>query len=471
MHGSNGRMTCPEQASRREHVMTPPMNSRPREQTMKQNVLVIDDDPMIQGAIAEFLEDFGFSVHTASTLAAGRERVAARSFEAVIIDQHLPDGSGIDLIREVRATSPDVAIVVITGAADVPLAVKAMQEGADNFLPKPMSLDSLLVFLRKSLEVRALRRVSGSRRRLEKRTYFDFGESPAMASVRELARLAIDNDAPELITGETGVGKGILARWIHENSRRAGGAFVEVNCSGLRGDLLASELFGHCKGAFTSAVQDRQGLLDIADGGTLFLDEIGDMDPAVQAQFLKVIEEKSYRRLGEVRMRTSDFRLCCATNKDLTEEAAHGRFRKDLLYRIQVMPIVVPALRERADDIARLTQHILEGLKYPFQDLAPEIVALLRAYPWPGNVRELRNVLERAVMLARGKELTVELFSGIRGPARTALLEPVGAMESMERETIRAALQRARGNVNKAAEELGISRATIYRKLKRMHPE
>jgi transcriptional regulator with PAS, ATPase and Fis domain len=218
-------------------------------------------------------------------------------------------------------------------------------------------------------------------------------------------------------------------------------------------------------------VQDRQGLLDIADGGTLFLDEIGDMDLAVQAQFLKVIEEKSYRRLGEVRMRASDFRLMCATNKDLVEEVSQGRFRKDLLYRIQVMPIVVPPLRERSEDIERLALHILVSLNYPFRDVAHDIVALLKAYPWPGNVRELRNVLERAVMLARGNALTTLVFTGLRGPSRTALLEPVGGLEGMEMDTIRAVLKRSSGNVNKAAKELGISRATIYRKIKRMHPQ
>jgi DNA-binding NtrC family response regulator len=438
---------------------------------MKQNILIIDDDPMVRSAVAAFLKEVGFNVHMASTLAGARESISTRSYEAVILDQLLPDGSGIDLIRELRAISADMAIVVITGAADVPLAVKAMQEGADNFLPKPVNFDGLLVFLRKSLEVRSLRRISGSRKRLEKQSYFDFGTSPAMTSVQELARLAIDNDSPVLITGDTGVGKGVLARWIHENSRRNNGAFVEVNCSGLRGELLVSELFGHSKGAFTSAVQDRQGLLDVADGGTLFLDEIGDMDLAVQAQFLKVIEEKSYRRLGEVRMRTSDFRLMCATNKDLLEEVSQRRFRKDLLYRIQVMPIVVPPLRERSEDIERLALHILASLQYPFRDVMPDIVSLLKAYPWPGNVRELRNVLERAVMLARGSALTVQLFTSLQGPARTTLREPVGGLDGIEMETIRTALKQARGNVNKAAKELGISRATIYRKIKRMHPQ
>ena len=436
---------------------------------MKQNILIIDDDPMVQSAIATFLKDVGFNVHVASSVAGARASFVARSYEAVIVDQILPDGSGIDLVPELRALSPDIAIVVITGAADVPLAVKAMQEGADNFLPKPLSFDGLLVFLKKSLEVRSLRRISGSRKRLEKPTPFDFGASAAMASVQELARLATENDSPVLITGETGVGKGMLARWVHDNSGRTVGSFVEVNCSGLRGELLASELFGHCKGAFTSAVQDRQGLLDVADGGTLFLDEIGDMDLSVQSQFLKVIEEKTYRRLGEVRMRTSDFRLLCATNKDLVEEASHGRFRKDLLYRIQVMPIAVRPLRDRSEDIERLVLHILRNLHYPFPDVAPDILALLRAYPWPGNVRELRNVLERAAMLARGSVLTKQFFAGLRGPARNALTDPRGRLDSVEMETIRASLKRARGNVNEAAKELGISRATIYRKIKRHH--
>lgn len=438
---------------------------------MKQNILVIDDDSEVQYAIATLLMNVGFNVHTASTLAEARESVSARSYEAVIIDYLLPDGSGIDLVRELRAISPDIAIVVITGAADIPLAVKAMQEGADNFLPKPVSFGSLLFFIKRSLEVRSLRKSSWSHKRLEKKSYFDFGVSPAMASVHELARLAIENEAPVLITGETGVGKGVLARWIHENSRRSAGSFVEVNCSGLRGELLASELLGHCKGAFTSAARDRQGLLDIADGGTLFLDEIGDMDLAVQAQFLKVIEEKSYRRLGEVRMRTSDFRLMSATNKDLVQEVSQGSFRKDLLYRIQVIPITVSSLRDRSEDIERLALHILAGLNYPFQDVAPDIVAFLKAYSWPGNVRELRNVLERAVMLARGNALTSLFFTGLIGPSRTALLEPVGGLEGMEIETIRSVLKRSSGNVNKAAKELGISRATIYRKIKRMDPQ
>lgn len=438
---------------------------------MKQNILVIDDDPLVQAAIATFLTEVGFAVHTAPTLAAARRSITERSYEAAIIDQLLPDGSGIDLIRDLRANSPDMAIVVITGAADIPLAVRAMQEGADNFLPKPLSFDSLLVFLKKSLEVRTLRRISRSRKRLEKPHYFDFGVSSLMSAVQNMAKLAGNSDSPVIIMGETGVGKGVLARWIHENSSRSTGAFVEVNCSGLRGELLASELFGHTKGAFTSAVQDKQGLLDIADGGTLFLDEIGDMDISVQAQFLKVIEEKTYRRLGEVRTRTSDFRLICATNRNIVEDAEqNGKFRKDLLYRINVMPIVIPPLRERTEDIERISIHILKGLNYPIDRIPPDILSLFKTYSWPGNVRELRNMLERAVILSRGNVLTPELFDNLHipGPSRTTLAEPVGGLELIERETIKSALKRARGNVVQAARELGISRATIYRRMKRM---
>jgi DNA-binding NtrC family response regulator len=438
---------------------------------MKQRILIIDDDPLVRDAIGAHLTEVGFSVHTASTLAEARKAVTTQSFEAVIIDQLLPDGSGIDLVRELRAISPDMAIVVITGAADVPLAVAAMQEGADTFLPKPIRFDGLLVFLRKSLEVRSLRRISGSHRRLEKRSAFIFGKSPEMDTVEELARLAVENESPVLITGETGVGKGMLARWIHENSKRGAGSFVEVNCSGLRGELLSSELFGHCKGAFTSAVQDRQGLLDVADGGTLFLDEIGDMDGTVQAQFLKVIEEKSYRRLGEVRVRRSDFRLICATNKDLLHEASRGGFRKDLLYRIQVMPITIPPLRDRPEDIAQLALHLLDALNYSFQGLDGDVISLLRSYAWPGNVRELRNVLERALMLARGSALTSRFLPNLRASGPTALAEPSLGLNGLEMASIRAALQRSKGDVNKAAKELGISRATIYRKLKRMDPQ
>src|SRR5574341_411419 len=434
---------------------------------MSQSILVIDDEPTVRSLFIEFLAGAGFEVHAVSTLGTGRDALSSRSFDAVIIDQTLPDGRGTDLIRELRAGSPEMAIVVMSGAGDIPLAVEAMRRGADTFLTKPVDLDELIVFLQKSLELRSLRKLSRAHQRLEQKSKPDFGTSGAMRRVMEFAGLASGNGAPVLITGETGSGKGVLARWIHENSARNAGSFVEVNCSSLRGELLASELFGHSRGAFTSAVQDRQGLLDVADGGTLFLDEIGDMDLAVQAQFLKVIEEKSYHRLGEVKTRNSDFRLICATNKDLAEEAAHGRFRKDLMFRVQVLLVHVPALRERREDIPGLARHVLAGLNYRYRDLSPDVFSILQSYSWPGNVRELRNILERAVLLATGDMLSPAHFSCLQRTDAVTAHEPSGELDRLEMDSIRAALKRLDGDVNRAAEELGISRATIYRKLKK----
>jgi DNA-binding NtrC family response regulator len=400
------------------------------------------------------------------SLAAARETISLNVFDGAIIDQNLPDGKGVDLIGELRATQPDIAIVIITGMADFPLAVEAMRRGADNFLIKPVNLEDLEAFLRKSMEVGSLRRKVRSREILEKKKPPEFGKSPAAASVMDLAHMAATNDSPVLISGETGVGKGVLAQWIHANSSRNAGVFVDVNCSCLRGELLASELFGHTKGAFTSAAQDRQGLLDIADHGTLFLDEIGDMDIAIQAQFLKVVEEKSYRRLGETRTRRSDFRLICATNKDLVKESASGRFRKDLLFRIQVLPIRIPPLRERPSDIPGLIANILTSLNYRESRAAPDVTAFLGAYSWPGNIRELKNVIEYAGLRARGGPLLIEHFTSLTQMPEDAT-DGSGELDQMVEDSIRTALIRYEGDVTKAARSLGISRATVYRKLKK----
>ncbi len=435
---------------------------------MKRSVLVVDDEPNICMVFDRYLSRIGFEVQTASSAASAREALASRSFDVAILDNYLPDGNGIDLIDELRSANPDMAIVIITGMADIPLAVEAMRRGADNFLTKPVNLENLEVSLRKSMEIGSLRHKVRSHQLLERKNQPFFGESKAAASVMELALLAAANDSPVLITGETGVGKGILAQWIHANSRRNNGVFVDVNCSSLRGELLASELFGHVKGSFTSAVQDRQGLLDIADHGTLFLDEIGDMDLAIQAQFLKVVEEKSYRRLGETRTRRSDFRLICATNKDLVQESAAGVFRKDLFFRVQVVPIRIPALRDRPEDIPGLVTNILASLNYSYREVSGSVIELLMSYSWPGNIRELRNVLEYAVLRARGNPLRPEhVPSFARQPAATPDARN-GDLNRMVEDSIRTALTRYDGDVNKAAEALGISRATIYRKMKKL---
>jgi DNA-binding NtrC family response regulator len=419
---------------------------------------------------AKFLARQGYSVASALTLAAAREELAHRDFLAVIIDQHLADGKGLELIDEVRAANAATAVVMITGQADVPLAVEAMRRGADNFLTKPVQLRELGVFLEKSLEMASLRRRASTSDRLKRRGPFFFGTSSAMSKALEVAMLAAENDGPVLITGETGVGKGVLARWIHENCSRSSGAFVEVSCPSFRGELLRSELYGHARGAFTSAVQDQAGLLEAADGGTLFLDEIGDMDPAIQAQFLKVVEDRTYRRLGETRVRRSDFRLICATNRDLQAEVAAGRFRKDLLFRLQVLPVRIPALRERQEDIPALVRQFLAESNYRYRDLAPDIMQFLSSYSWPGNIRELKYLIERAVLLARGGELGKQHFTGLWEAAPEAA-DPGSSLDHLERDAIRKALEQNDGNVVRAAKALGMSQATLYRRLKTMRPD
>jgi DNA-binding NtrC family response regulator len=436
---------------------------------MERSLLIIDDDENVREVFSRFLAKSGFDVHKAATLSQAREAVARSFFEGALVDQLLPDGNGVELIAELRVANPDMAIVVVTGRGDIPAAVEAMRLGADNFLTKPVSLTDLELFLRKSMEIGRLRRITRGRRLLEKTKEPYFGTSEAMRSVVEHARLAAENEHAVLITGETGTGKGVLARWIHDNSARRTAAFVDVNCSGLRGELLASELFGHAKGSFTTAVRDREGLLDVADGGTLFLDEIGDMDGSVQAQFLKTIEEKSYRRLGEVRIRRSNFRLICATNKDLDQEAKAGRFRLDLYYRIQVMPVRIPALSQHLEDLTGLVRHILDSGSHGSVVIAPGVMELLQSYTWPGNIRELKNVLERASLLAQGGPIEPDHLPGLTTGVRKPSLATVGELQKHEEECIRAALAQSQGDVGQAARLLGISVATVYRKIKKYH--
>jgi transcriptional regulator with PAS, ATPase and Fis domain len=266
-----------------------------------------------------------------------------------------------------------------------------------------------------------------------------------------------------LLQGETGTGKGVLARWLHEHGAREGMPFVEISCAGLPRDLLASELFGHTRGAFTSAVADKEGLLDVADGGTLFLDEIGELDAAMQSQFLTVLEGKRYRRLGEVRERRSEFRLVCASSRVLTDEVASGRFRPDLYFRINVLPITVPALRDRAADMPRLVTHLLDGLGAGDVEVSPDVLGFLQAYPWPGNIRELRHALERALMLAGQERLESAHFAWLEAAPRP---RPAHPSTQADLTRFEQAVRDHGGSVEDAARALGLSRATLYRRLK-----
>jgi DNA-binding NtrC family response regulator len=442
---------------------------------MKPQILLIEDCAVTRFGVVRYFSKDGYQISEAGSLAEAGRLMAERRFDLIIIDVNLPDGNGLDFISAEREAQNLVPIIVVTGVGDVPLAVEAMQCGADNFLTKPLDMAALSVSMVKTLELGTLKRQSVARKRLEKQQGILFGAGPEMQEVQQIARVAADNGHPVLITGETGTGKGMLAKWVHQQGCRAPYEFVELNCSSLRGEMLARELFGAQRGAYTSADQDRRGLVDIADRGSLFLDEIGDMSSDVQAQFLKLLEDKTYRRLGDVKLQKSDFRLICATHRDLNTLSAEGVFRQDLFYRINLIHIHLPPLRERRDDLMAIITYLLAQLGSTEQLLTDEVRDLLLSYDWPGNIRELRNVLERALLLTPpGGVLRQSLFTCISGGQRSHQI-PLPAesqtVQQVETAHIQAVLARHGGNVDKAAKALNLSRATLYRRLKQLNEQ
>jgi DNA-binding NtrC family response regulator len=434
------------------------------------NVLLIEDNASTRFGFVRYFSKEGYEIAEASTLAEAAASLAARRFDIIILDINLPDGNGIDFIETARVNDPCIPIIVITGEGDIPLAVEAMQRGADNFLTKPVDNAALAVFMSKTLEIGVLKKQQSARKRLEKKDEFFIGENKNMLEIHELALAASASDIPVLITGETGTGKGMLARWIHQQSSRAANECVELNCSGLRGEMLSREIFGNIRGAFTSADQDRKGLLDIADRGTLFLDEIGDMSIDVQAQFLKVLEDKSYRRLGDVKLLRSNFRLICATHHDLDVLVGSGEFRQDLMYRINMMTISLPPLRERMNDLPALVDYLLHALGSTSAVLTDEVMNILRDYHWPGNIRELKNVLERALLLTpRGGKLRQAQFSSLAQNRPHPPSPNNRTVQEVEEAHIRAVLDQMGGDIDQTAKCLNISRATLYRRLKQIN--
>jgi NtrC-family two-component system response regulator AlgB len=438
-------------------------------------VLLVDDEKNIRQAVSLCLEGMGCPVVAAATSDAALAAIGRQSFDLAFVDLRLGAESGLDLLPRLLAAAPELDVIVITAYATIDTAVQAVRLGARDYLAKPFTPAQIRTAVEKAAERRRLtRRVAELERQIaDGMADIDLtSEAPAMKAALEVVSRAAAADVAVLLRGESGTGKSVLARVLHARSRRAEGPFVVVNCPTLSEELLASELFGHARGAFTGAVRDQAGRVEAAEGGTLFLDEIGEMSPSLQAKLLRFLQEKEFERVGENRTRHADVRVVAATNRDLEADVHSGRFREDLLYRLNVIEVRVPPLRERTEDIPRLAQHLATGLTRDVQrppvELAPATMAILRGYPWPGNVRELRNTIERAIILWPSSVLTPEsLPERMREatPSRPQLggdytLERISD-EHLERVVARSA------TLEEAARTLGIDTSTLWRKRKK----
>jgi DNA-binding NtrC family response regulator len=438
----------------------------------KPKILIIEDDPAVRHGMAAFLRANDLDVEEAETCLKATELFRAGGYDVVVADYSLPDGTSLDLLPQFKKLSEDTPFIILTAHGSIDLAVRAIKEGAEQFLTKPVESKTLLVLVRRLLQQQRLRKRQEVATREQPGPLDPFrGVSPAIHRLEEQARLMLEWDSPILILGETGAGKGVLARWLHLNGPRREEAFVNLNCAGLSRELLESELFGHERGAFTGAVTAKQGLLEVGHRGIVFLDEIGDMDPAIQPKLLKALEEKNFRRLGDVRDRRVDIRLIASTNLDLEEAVRAKKFRDDLYYRVSTLTLRIPPLRERSVDIPVLATAILRvvcnRMGRAEVQLSPAAGSAMQEYGWPGNIRELANVLERALILQKGDCLDApDLGLGVRRVAQSAGDGEMVTLKEMERLHIERVLQRSGGSVTEAAAILGVARRTLYDRIK-----
>jgi len=445
--------------------------------SLRGKILVVDDDPEMCRLLADVLTEEG---HTVETAIRGEDALATLSdhMDLLITDLNLKGMKGLELMHQVKQHKPEVSVIIITAFGTIESAIEAMKAGAYDYIAKPLKTDELSFVVQKALQEGALRHeVARLRKEIGKDYQFGnlIGKSKSMQAIFDLIRRVSDTSSNILITGESGTGKELVAKAIHYNSLRKHRPFIPVNCAAIPETLLESELFGHVKGAFTDAKGDKTGLFEEAGGGTLFLDEISEFPMNLQAKLLRVLQDKEVRRVGATKQVKVDVRVITASNLDLADEVKQHKFRQDLFYRLNVIQIQVPPLRERADDILPLAHHFLKKYQQetskPIKEFNESVLALFIKYPWPGNVRELENAVERAVILAQGEQITLDdlpaTLIGNRGDYSTLekALEQQLSLEEMERQYITRVLAQTGGNKYRAAQILGIDRKTLYRKL------
>lgn len=460
----------------------------------KDKILVVDDEQLIRWTLSEALRGWSYTPVEAETVEGALSSFDAERPSAVLLDINLPDGSGLDVLREIKRRRPDAVVIMITANVLVDDTLAALRGGAYDFIGKPINLEELQVTIRNGLEAQRLRKeVNLIRRERSQQFGFDqiVGESPAMSEMLQMARKVAESEVLSvLLQGESGTGKDLVAKAIHYASDRANAPFVAINCAALPANLIESEIFGYEKGAFTDAKARKEGLFEQAEGGTLFLDEIGELELGLQAKLLRVLEEGAFRRVGGLKDIPLDVRVVAASNRDLKTESDQGRFRLDLYYRLSVIQIDIPPLRERGMDVLLLADHYIKVFggrmrRKHIHGLTPEVSDAFRRYPWPGNVRELRNVIERALILEDDDLITMKylppgLTQETKQAVASAQAEPVGAnhdfrlpsdglsLDEVEMSLVRQAIEQSGGNQTKAAELLGISRDQLRYRLKKI---
>jgi two-component system nitrogen regulation response regulator NtrX len=443
---------------------------------VKATVLIVDDEAGVRSALSGVLRDEGYAVDAVDSGEACLDRVARAPYDVIVLDIWLPGMDGLATLGRLRERRVDAPVVMISGHGNIESAVKAIKLGAFDFVEKPLSLEKTVLVIGNAVRQSRLEAENRALRAHVDRRLTMVGESYVMAQLREQVAMAAPTNGRVLIYGENGTGKELVARTIHALSRRRGGPFVEVNCAAIPEELIESELFGHVKGAFTGAMLDRRGKFELADGGTLFLDEIGDMSLKTQAKVLRALQEQVVEPVGGAASVRVDVRVLAATNKDLPTEIRASRFREDLYFRLNVIPIFVPPLRDRADDVPRLAEYFMADLAQEYgrrrKVFDPMAMSTLRGYRWPGNVREMRNVLERLMIMVTGDTIMPSDLSFLDGSAhvendeRGPSIPLHEAREAFERDYILRALAGQQGNISRTADVLGVERSNLYRKMK-----